>query len=80
MGKIQIHFAPSVAEFKESQSIEFETPIYVKKGDEMGSFLMGSTIVLLSKNWEYQLKLREKVYFGQCIAKLQEKESYADKN
>ena len=80
VGKIQIHFAPSVAEFKESQSIEFETPIYVKKGDEMGSFLMGSTIVLLSKNWEYQLKLREKVYFGQCIAKLQEKESYADKN
>lgn len=80
VGRIQINFAPSVAELKESQSIEFETPICVKKGDEMGSFLMGSTIVLFSKNWEYQLKLREKVYFTQCIAKLQEKELNANKN
>lgn len=80
VGKIQIHFAPDVAEFEESQTLEFAEPIFVKKGDEMGSFLMGSTIVLLSKNWEYQLKLREKVYFGQCIAKLQNKESYADEN
>ncbi|WP_052083325.1 phosphatidylserine decarboxylase [Helicobacter sp. MIT 11-5569] len=69
VGKIQINFAPKVANFKESQSIVFETPIFVQKGEEIGSFLMGSTIVLFSKNWQYDLKQRERVYFGQCIAK-----------
>ncbi|WDL69334.1 phosphatidylserine decarboxylase [Helicobacter winghamensis] len=69
VGRIQINFAPEVTGFKKSQTLHFDTPIIVKKGEEIGSFLMGSTIVLLSKNWKYDLKLKEKVYFGQCIAK-----------
>lgn len=68
VGKIQINFAPEVVEFKESQSVSFEPPISLQKGDEIGSFLMGSTIVLLTKNWHYDLKIGEEVYFGQCIA------------
>ncbi len=69
VGRIQINFAPEVVNFKTSQSLSFKTPITLYKGDEIGSFLMGSTIVLLSKGWEYDLKVKEKVYFGQCIAK-----------
>ncbi|MCI5968061.1 phosphatidylserine decarboxylase [Helicobacter sp.] len=69
VGRIQINFAPEVVGFKESKTLLFHTPIAVKKGEEIGSFLMGSTIVLLSKNWKYDLRLKEKVYFGQCIAK-----------
>lgn len=68
VGKIQINFAPEVVHFKSSQNIRFEPPILLNKGDEIGSFLMGSTIVLFSKNWQYDLKEKEKVYFGQCIA------------
>lgn len=69
VGKIQINFAPEVAQFKTSQTLEFKTPVMLKKGEEIGSFLMGSTIVLLSKNWQYDLRVKERVYFGQCIAK-----------
>ena len=39
------------------------------KEEELNKIEMGSTIVLLSKNWKYDLKLKEKVYFGECIAK-----------
>lgn len=69
VGRIQINFAPDVAQLKDSKTIYFETPITLKKGDEIGSFLMGSTIVLLSKNWEYDLKIDAKVRFGQSIGK-----------
>ncbi|WP_299547320.1 phosphatidylserine decarboxylase [uncultured Helicobacter sp.] len=75
VGRIQMNFAPEVVEFKESKTLNFDTPIVVQKGEELGSFLMGSTIVLLSKNWEYDLKIKEKVYFGQCIAKAKKLES-----
>lgn len=68
VGKIQINFAPEVINFESSQNIHFTPPILLKKGDEMGSFLMGSTIVLFSKNWQYSLNIGERVYFGQCIA------------
>ncbi|MBX7491305.1 phosphatidylserine decarboxylase [Helicobacter turcicus] len=69
VGHIQINFVPEVVGFMESTTLNFDIPIFVQKGEEIGSFLMGSTIVLLSKNWKYDLKLKEKVYFGQCIAK-----------
>lgn len=68
VGKIQINFAPEVVNFKTSQILNFEPPVLLKKGDEIGSFLMGSTIVLFTKHWQYDLNEKEKVYFGQCIA------------
>lgn len=69
VGRIQINFAPEIARLKKSKVLDCNPPIVLQKGDEIGSFLMGSTIVLLSKNWKYDLKLKEKVYFGECIAK-----------
>lgn len=69
VGGIQINFAPQVIHFKTPQVLKFETPIDLQKGEEIGSFLMGSTIVLLSKNWQYDLTRKEKVRFGQCVAK-----------
>lgn len=69
VGRIQINFAPEIVGINKSEILRFETPIFLKKGEEIGSFLMGSTIVILSKNWKYDLKFKEKVYFGQCIAK-----------
>ncbi|CAM2797788.1 phosphatidylserine decarboxylase [Helicobacter burdigaliensis] len=72
VGGIIIHFAPNIATLKENYSHTFSTPICLQKGDEIGSFQMGSTIVMLSKGWCYHTKLEEGIYFGECIAKEQE--------
>ena len=69
VGKIQINLESKIANLKESESFCYEKPIFVKKGDELGCFQMGSTIVMFSENWEYNLKIKEKVLFGQQIAK-----------
>ncbi len=68
VGKIQINLESKIANLKENESFCYEKPIFVKKGDELGCFQMGSTIVMFSKNWEYNLKIKEKVLFGQQIA------------
>lgn len=72
VGRIQINFAPEIANLKDSESLIFDKPIFVKKGDEIGTFLMGSSIVIFSRGFSYDLKLQEKVYFGEQIAKRSE--------
>ncbi|MCH5322791.1 MAG: phosphatidylserine decarboxylase [Helicobacter sp.] len=74
VGRIQINFCPEITKHqeslpKESKEIIFKTPYLLKKGDEIGTFQMGSTIVLFFKQWDIGLKERERVYFGQQIAR-----------
>lgn len=49
---------------------EYDKPIAVKKGEELGFFNMGSTIVLLSDGAEFESKQDSKVAFGNRIGKL----------
>lgn len=72
VGKIQINIESEIINLKMNKIYEYKKPIKIKKGEEIGCFHMGSTIVILSKNWEYDLKPREKVLFGQQIAKYKE--------
>lgn len=67
VGRIQIHIIPEIVNLKENKSFVFKESYLLKKGDEIGCFEMGSTIVVLSKNWEYSIKNKEKIYFGECI-------------
>ncbi|MDE5603708.1 MAG: phosphatidylserine decarboxylase [Helicobacter sp.] len=67
VGRIQIHILPEIVNLKENKSFVFEKPYLLKKGEEIGCFEMGSTIVILSKNWEYSIKSEEKIHFGECI-------------
>ncbi|MDY4427234.1 MAG: phosphatidylserine decarboxylase, partial [Helicobacter sp.] len=68
----QINIESEIVNLKMNKIYEYKNPIKIKKGEEIGCFHMGSTIVILSKNWEYDLKPREKVLFGQQIAKYKE--------
>lgn len=49
----------------------FDNPVTLNKGDEMGRFLLGSTVILLfgenAVNWETVLKAGSEVRFGQLI-------------
>lgn len=72
VGKIQINVESEIANLRENKIYEYKKPIRIKKGEEIGCFHMGSTIVILSKGWEYNLSPREKVLFGQQIAKHKE--------
>ncbi len=71
VGKMTISFEPSI----ETNTDSYEIKIYeykekfVKKGYELGSFMMGSTVVLLCENELIQLedKLHRKVKFGDVI-------------
>ena len=56
-----------ISNLKENKSFIFKESYLLKKGDEIGCFEMGSTIVVLSKNWEYSIKNKEKIHFGECI-------------
>ncbi|MDE5591570.1 MAG: phosphatidylserine decarboxylase [Helicobacter sp.] len=68
VGKITIHIAPEISILKENKEIVYENPHFLKKGDEIGCFEMGSTIVVLSKNWQYQINNYQQLRFGDSIA------------
>ncbi|WP_104722111.1 phosphatidylserine decarboxylase [Helicobacter mesocricetorum] len=67
VGRIQIHIIPELIYLKENKNFVLEKPYLLKKGEEIGCFEMGSTIVTLSTNWEYSIKNGEKIYFGESI-------------
>lgn len=72
VGRIQINFYPDSCKINTDKEVVFEDSIKLKKGDEIGSFLMGSTIVTFCKGWDFSLKEKEKILFGQLIAKHKE--------
>ena len=48
-------------------SFRYAEPIRVKKGEELGMFMMGSTVVFFAKNLQTSLKIWQKVRFGDSI-------------
>ena len=46
----------------------YDTPICVKKGDDLGHFQMGSTIVLVMQDSSLESSIDQKVRFGERIA------------
>ena len=50
VGKIQINIESEIVNLKMNKIYEYKNPIKIKKGEEIGCFHIGSTIVILSKN------------------------------
>lgn len=71
VGQMVFHFDPRIrtnAKPNTNQTFTYDTPIKVKKGDELGMFMMGSTIVLFAKNITLSQSLESSVKFGQEVA------------
>lgn len=72
VGKMLFHFDPRIqtnATPNARQIYTYENPILCKKGEELGHFQMGSTIVLFMQDVALELACGQKVRFGQRIAR-----------
>lgn len=70
VGKMSLHFEKRVqtnAIANQKYSFIYDEPIRVKKGEEMGMFEMGSTVVLFAKDFKSSLQVNQKVKFGDSI-------------
>lgn len=76
VGSIQTSWMDQPVRGKKISSVHFTQPLTFKKGDEIGHFLLGSTVIILfEKNkveWDARLKSEETVMFGEGIARIQE--------
>ncbi|MDE6886438.1 MAG: phosphatidylserine decarboxylase [Helicobacteraceae bacterium] len=81
VGKIIFYIEPRLCENYRGKSRKFlyKQPRLIKKGDELGMFKMGSTIVLFAKNVEI-LKDNIKVSFGEKLFKKLVESTKGDKN
>lgn len=72
VGKMIFHFDSRIdtnAKPNARDIYVYDTPISVKKGDELGHFQMGSTIVLIMQDISLESLLEQTVRFGQRIAR-----------
>lgn len=73
VGKIKLAYHDAESNKGIALASQFETPIEVKKADEMGYFAMGSTVVMLYEKDSYEintaLKAGDKVKLGQSLGK-----------
>ncbi|TLD90565.1 phosphatidylserine decarboxylase [Helicobacter sp. MIT 03-1614] len=69
VGSIVMHFESRVESNAKSHDIcyTYRTPITIKKGEELGMFKMGSTIVLFMEQMIPDVHINEKVKFAQDI-------------
>ncbi len=63
VGKMTLHFEPKidtdVAEMRERRVFEYAEPIELKKGEELGMFMMGSTVVMFFEEGFVDLETQE---------------------
>lgn len=71
VGKMLVHFEPKINTNAGNGNAvyTYQTPIKIKKGEEIGMFLMGSTIVLFIKDVLLDSSSNSKVRFGDKIAR-----------
>ncbi len=70
VGKMSLHFEPSIktnALPNQMATFNYQEGIKISKGEEMGMFEMGSTVVLFAKNFKASLQLSQKLKFGDSI-------------
>lgn len=69
VGSIIMHFENRIKSNAKTHNIcyTYRTPIAIKKGEELGMFQMGSTIVLLMEDINISAKDGQKVAFGEAI-------------
>ena len=73
VGKMVFHFEPRIqtnAAPNATAIYTYSTPIRLQKGDEIGYFQMGSTIVLIAQDICFDVHIGQKVRFGEKIAML----------
>lgn len=69
VGQMAIHFESRIktnAKLGDARYV-YERPLRLKKGQEIGLFRMGSTVVMVGKNWNLTLKEGERVRYAQNI-------------
>lgn len=74
VGKMIFHFEPKIhtnATPNAREIYTYTTPIEIKKGEELGTFMMGSTIVLIAQGLLLQAQSGAKVAQGDTIALLE---------
>lgn len=67
VGKMSLHFEKRIqtnAVANQKCSFAYDQAIEVKKGEEMGMFEMGSTVVIFTKGLKTSLQINQKVRFG----------------
>ncbi|CBG40478.1 phosphatidylserine decarboxylase [Helicobacter mustelae] len=72
VGKMLVHFEPRVqtnAIANQDSNFSYERSIFLKKGQEIGMFEMGSTVVVFGKHLSLDIALGQKVLFGQSIGR-----------
>lgn len=71
VGKMVVNFEPEIETNTQTREIKvFDYPnTYLKKGDELGYFKMGSTIIMLGEKdlFEYTIQQGDKISFAQSI-------------
>lgn len=69
VGSIVMHFESKIQSNAKSHNISYtySTPLSVKKGEELGMFKMGSTIVLFMEQMLLDVPINQKVKFAQDI-------------
>ena len=69
VGSMVMHFEPKIQTNAKAHNIcyTYRTPIAIKKGEELGMFKMGSTIVLFMEQLMPDVQINQKVKFAQDI-------------
>lgn len=69
VGSMVMHFEPKIQTNAKMHNINYtySTPIQINKGEELGMFKMGSTIVLFMEQMIPDIKINQKVKFAQDI-------------
>lgn len=70
VGRIQIHMAPNIINQKDNIEIDIDN-IKINKGDEIGYFEMGSTIVMITTKWCYNAESDKSIRYGDNIGAIQ---------
>lgn len=71
VGKMLLHFEPRIqtnAHPNQKCKFSYAQSIRIKKGEELGMFMMGSTVVLFAKDINPELIVEQKVSYGDSIA------------
>ncbi len=70
VGQMALYFEPRIkTNVKAGNAVyRYDSPIKLKKAQEIGLFKMGSTILLFTQNWNFSPKEGARVHYGDAIA------------